>query len=556
MATHSVYGALSMLEESLSTPVVIGEVDNGLDLDKDILLDTKEEFPQPVKDVLVYFDEEDQKRINEGGLELALELFEKRLAENAEIMNQCETVGVSRSLASEAAKIHPGFLTDKYPLASFSLESTRVNLKYTQEAMTGQQMAIIAAVIAGVLAILAKVFGGGGGGGGGSDSAHTPAAAKTEKRIEDVISTIEGIFDNIDNQTDTILQLIEAQRELSDKKAYADLVIDTYGKDSLEYSILVEAKAPATLAPIFEGKSSSHAKHFNTILESAIKPTEATSNVDVFKLLDGQTLNIFKFIIDFLKESKDLFTQLQEDMRTGDLNKVRESSGRIYDGILNFAGSLGFIADRLAVPELKDEFVHNATTDFGGTTSVKNLETIIHACQKLSSRCSEIRQGFSDYQSKYLNDSATISVDLSQDLMQKVVGNFESYKKDLDALYGHYGKSSVTVFELGGISLELNKAVSAITSSLKDNKNYTDLTNIADQAIEERKLVDSKLYYDILSKVGVLSCNVATLVASIGDKIVSTAVHSTNEYAKVTRAIEKIGVRTTKAARADNTTTA
>ena len=196
MVHASIYsrGALTTEGGSYGVAPVLNEPQSeGFDLSEDLLYNREtDEMPEAVRSVMIYFSPEDQEAIAHGGYGIAMEKCLGLLDGTTDIMELVEKHGVSQQLAQEAERLLPGFLGEDYPLRSFSMEGSRINLKYTEEAMTVAGIAIIAAVISAVIALLAKIFGGkssSSGGGGGSK----PAVEKAQTTAQSTINTLERV---------------------------------------------------------------------------------------------------------------------------------------------------------------------------------------------------------------------------------------------------------------------------------------------------------------------------------------------------------------------------
>ena len=197
MVHASIYsrGALTTEGGSYGVAPVLNEPQSeGFDLSEDLLYNREtDEMPEAVRSVMIYFSPEDQEAIAHGGYGIAMEKCMGLLDGTTDIMDLVEKHGVSQQLAQEAERLLPGFLGEDYPLKSFSMEGSRINLKYTEESMTVAGIAIIAAVISAVIALLAKIFGGKGSSSGGGGGGSKPAVEKAQTTTQSTINTLERV---------------------------------------------------------------------------------------------------------------------------------------------------------------------------------------------------------------------------------------------------------------------------------------------------------------------------------------------------------------------------
>ena len=214
---------LSLLEEVVDTsPLAVGEVDDdqGLDIDADVILDTTSEVPEEVRDILVYFTEDQKREIEDGGITVALEHAQTLMSKLMSLENHIHREGMSQRLALETEALLPGFLADNYPLASFSKDSTRTNLAYTQEEFSNKQIAIIAAIIAAIGAFIIRMIGGSS---GKTEGGGKPATVKAENKAVEIVEEIkESLVEPITPQVikeakETAEAKVEAYKE--DKEA-------------------------------------------------------------------------------------------------------------------------------------------------------------------------------------------------------------------------------------------------------------------------------------------------------------------------------------------------
>jgi hypothetical protein len=178
--THT--GLLSMEET-----VIVEGAPEGLDVPDAMLFNEviPGELPTEAKDILVYFSEDKAKEIAEGGPQLALESFWNLLSDIESVRASVRSEGgVSQSMALECERLMPGFLTDDYPIQTFSKIATRTNYTYTAEAFDVKSAAIIGAIIAIILGIAKLMFGSGGSSGSGG------AADKVDDKIDQLKDTV------------------------------------------------------------------------------------------------------------------------------------------------------------------------------------------------------------------------------------------------------------------------------------------------------------------------------------------------------------------------------
>lgn len=184
-------GGLLAMEE---TVIVEGEGIGFDATDEQLFGKTEEqELPDEAKDILVYFTEEKAQEISETGPTLALESFWNLISDiesiRTSVRNEC---GVSQSLAMECERLMPGFLTEDYPIKTFSQIPTRTNLNYTVEAFDVRSGAIIAAIIAVIIGIAKLMFGG-----DSSSSGSGGAASKVDDKMDKLTDTAKKAEENL-----------------------------------------------------------------------------------------------------------------------------------------------------------------------------------------------------------------------------------------------------------------------------------------------------------------------------------------------------------------------
>lgn len=165
--------------------------DNGVDVSDDLLFDDHkaQELPKEATDILVTISPETAVKISEGGADVALEHLWNMCGDIDSIRQSVHAAGgVNRSIAMECERIVPGFLTDDYPLKTFSQEPTRTNLVYTTEMFDARTATIIGAIIATCLALIKFLSGDGDSSGNGGG-----AAAKVEGNISKQIEEYKKI---------------------------------------------------------------------------------------------------------------------------------------------------------------------------------------------------------------------------------------------------------------------------------------------------------------------------------------------------------------------------